>query len=93
MNFKKQLGRLTDWDKDDLLDLVGLETRRTTTDALIPALTAFSIGVLVGVGVGLLVAPKPGNELRTDLKNRLGGGNDTLSAPTSGVQGAAPRSV
>lgn len=93
MNFKKQLGKLTDWDKDDLLDLVGLETRRTTTDALVPALTAFSIGVLVGVGVGLLIAPKAGNELRSDLKNRLGGGNDQLSSPTSGVQGAAPRSV
>ena len=92
MNFKKQLGKLTDWDKDDLLDLVGLETRRTTTDALIPTLTAFSIGVLVGVGVGLLIAPKPGTELRTDLKNRLGGGSDQLSS-AAGTGVSAPRSV
>lgn len=94
MNLKKQLQSLTDWDKDDLLDLVGLESRRTTADALVPALTAFSVGVLVGVGVGLLIAPKAGSELRSELRGRLGGGTDELSsARAAGVQGAPARTL
>lgn len=62
---------LPDLDKDDLLDLVGLESRRTTTDKLVPALALFGAGVLVGVGLGLMLAPKPGRELRGELKAKL----------------------
>lgn len=66
-------------DKDDLLNLVGLETRKDATDYLLPALGAFTVGVLLGVGVGLMLAPKPGNELRSDLRNRLQGGQESLT--------------
>ena len=94
MNLRKQLSRLTDWDKDDVLDLVGLETRRSAADALVPTLTAFSVGVLVGVGVGLLLAQKPGAELRNDLKNRLSGENASAGLGASGsTTGAATRSL
>ncbi|WP_224247906.1 YtxH domain-containing protein [Hyalangium gracile] len=72
----KELKKL---DKDDLLNLIGLETRKETTDYLLPALGAFTVGVLLGVGVGLMLAPKPGNELRNDLRNRFEGGKDTLT--------------
>jgi len=57
-------------DRDDLLDLVGLQ-RASTTDWVAPALTALGVGLLVGVGVGLLLAPKPGAELRNDLRDKL----------------------
>lgn len=67
--------KLPDVDKDDLLELVGLESRRTAADKLVPALALFGTGVLVGVGLGLLLAPKPGRELRTDLKQRLARGD------------------
>lgn len=67
-------------DKDDLLNLIGLETRKDTTDYLLPALGAFTVGVLLGVGVGLMLAPKPGNELRNDLRNRLQSAQDTLAS-------------
>lgn len=67
----KNLKRLADVDKDDLLDLVGLEERRTTSDKLVPALALFGAGVLVGVGLGLMLAPKPGRELREDVKKKL----------------------
>lgn len=67
-------------EKDDLLNLIGLETRKDTTDLLLPALGAFTVGVLLGVGVGLMLAPKPGNELRNDLRNRLQSAQDTLAS-------------
>ncbi|WP_224367180.1 hypothetical protein [Hyalangium versicolor] len=66
-------------DKDELLNLIGLETRKETTDYLLPALGAFTVGVLLGVGVGLMLAPKPGNELRSDLRNRFQSGQDALT--------------
>jgi hypothetical protein len=66
-------------DKDDLLNLIGLETRKDATDYLLPTLGAFTVGVLLGVGVGLMLAPKPGNELRSDLRNRLQGTQEALS--------------
>ena len=66
-------------DKDDLLNLIGLETRKDTTDYLLPALGAFTVGVLLGVGVGLMLAPKPGNELRNDLRNRFESGREAIA--------------
>ena len=66
-------------DKDDVLDLLGLETRKGPADWMLPTLGAFSVGLLLGAGLGLLMAPKPGNELRDDLRNRLQGGQDALA--------------
>jgi hypothetical protein len=66
-------------DRDDLLNLIGLETRKDTTDYLLPALGAFTVGVLLGVGVGLMLAPKPGNELRNDLRNKIQSGQDAIT--------------
>jgi len=83
------LKALRNMDKDDLLNMVGLETRRSTADAVVPTLTAFSVGVLVGVGIGLLLAPKPGSELREDLRNRLARGEPNSPTTGSFAQGAA----
>jgi gas vesicle protein len=58
-------------DKSDFLNMFGLETKRNTMDYLVPALALFGVGVLVGTGVGLLVAPRPGRELRQDIAHRL----------------------
>lgn len=84
------LKALRNMDKDDLLNMIGLETKRSAADAVVPTLTAFSVGVLVGVGIGLLLAPKPGAELRDDLRNKLGRGEQT--GPTTGTfsQSAVP---
>ncbi len=73
------LSALKDLDKDDLLEVLGLETRRTTAESLLPALGAFSVGILLGAGLGLLIAPKPGAELREDLRGRLRDGQDALA--------------
>lgn len=79
---------LPDVDKDDMLEMIGLESRRTATDKLVPALALFGAGVLVGVGLGLMLAPKPGNQLREDLKNRLAKANGP--AGEKPVTAAAP---
>jgi hypothetical protein len=73
------LNDLKKMDKDDLLQLVGLETRKGPADWLLPTLGAFSVGMLVGAGLGLLLAPKPGAELRSDLRTRLRSGQDSLA--------------
>ena len=74
---------LPDIDKDELLDLVGLESRRSAGERMVPALALFGAGVLLGVGLGMMLAPKPGRELRDDLRDRLGKGNNGAPAPKS----------
>lgn len=66
--------KLPDVDKDELLELVGLEARRSSAERMVPVLAVFGAGVLVGVGLGLMLAPKPGRELREGLRARLGKG-------------------
>jgi hypothetical protein len=64
---------LKEMTKDDILHAIGLETRRTATDYLLPVIGVFSAGLLVGAGLGLLFAPKRGDQLRSDLRGRVGG--------------------
>jgi hypothetical protein len=89
-DLKKELKNSTqdlrDLDKDDVLELLGLETRRDTADVLLPVLGAFSVGLLVGAGVGLLIAPKAGSKLRGDLRDRLKDGQDALGKAADQVR-------
>ncbi len=59
-------------DGDDVLEALGLQ-RRGSLDWVAPAVTALGVGLLVGAGLGLMLAPKAGDELRQDLRNRLQG--------------------
>jgi hypothetical protein len=86
MNFKD----LRNLDKDDLLGLMGLESKHSTAGYLAGTLGTFGVGLLVGAGIALLLAPKPGHELREDIRDKLHrapkdesipsalGGNETL---------------
>jgi hypothetical protein len=90
------LRTLKNLDRDDLLNLVGLETRRDATDYLLPAVGFFAAGLLVGAGLGLMLAPKAGNELRDELRQRLQGGTGSMQsnyATTGPGIESKPRSV
>ena len=65
------LDKIKSLDKDDFLNALGLETKRNAVDYLVPALALFGVGVIVGTGIGLLVAPRPGRELREDIVHRI----------------------
>ncbi len=59
------LGRLP--SGDDLLEAIGLQYRRTSTEALVATLGAFALGCAVGAAVALLMAPRSGEETRRQL--------------------------
>lgn len=56
---------------ESALSAIGLQPRRTATDYILPALGLVGFGVLVGIGLGLILAPKAGVELRADIGRRV----------------------
>jgi hypothetical protein len=50
-------------DREEMLKRVGLQQRSATGDAF-TGLGLFAVGVLVGAGLGLMFAPKRGDEMR-----------------------------
>ena len=70
---------LRDFDRERVMDLIGMERRRTTAERAVPIIAFFGVGILVGVGIGLMTAPRSGSELRSELKDKF--------------QTAAPRAV
>jgi hypothetical protein len=66
-----RLKDLRDVDRDDVLRFIGLQRRRSAGAFIATGVGFFSAGLLLGAGAALLLAPKPGRELRDDLKERL----------------------
>jgi gas vesicle protein len=66
-----KLKELRNLDKDDVLEMMGLQSRTSTGAWLAGALGTFGVGLVVGAGLGLLLAPKPGRELRDDLRDKF----------------------
>jgi len=65
------LKELRNLDKDDILAALGLQSKRNAMQMVLPIAGIFGAGVLVGVGVGMLVAPRSGRELRDTLGQQL----------------------
>jgi hypothetical protein len=77
MNMKLQ--DLKNLNKDELLGLLGLETKSSVASEVASTLGTFAIGLLVGAGVALLLAPKEGRALRQDLRTKIQRGKESLS--------------
>lgn len=67
----KDLKDLRDLSKDDVLEVLGLQTRTSATASFFGSLGTFGLGLLAGAGLALLMAPKPGRELREDLRDKI----------------------
>lgn len=79
MDWKKSMHSLNDTmsntyenSVNSLLDRMGLEHKRTTMDMMLPALGIFGAGIAVGAALGVLFAPKRGEEIRSDLRDQVG---------------------
>jgi hypothetical protein len=66
-----KLRDITDLDKEDILGALGLQTKNSTVGWVFGTLGLFGLGMVIGAGVALMVAPKPGSELRRDLEGRF----------------------
>jgi len=75
MNIKKSglkaLKYLQDIDRDDVLESIGLQQRRSALATAFASIGIFALGCLVGAGIGLAFAPKAGNELRNELGDKV----------------------
>lgn len=58
--------------RDQMVAQLGLNRNYQGADLLVPALGIFGTGLLIGAGLGLLLAPKSGNELRGDIRRGAG---------------------
>ena len=66
-----KLSDLSDLSKDDILSALGLAAKPSPSERLLGTLGVFGLGVLIGAGAALLLAPKSGQGLREDLGDRL----------------------
>lgn len=86
------LKNLKHLDRDDFLNLFGLESKSSTTGWMAGTLGTFGVGLLVGAGIGLILAPKPGRELRGDIRGRFRSGAENASDAIQGLTGRDPQS-
>ncbi len=78
-------------DRQDALRRLGLERRAPIADFL-SGLGLFAVGVLVGAGLGVTFAPRPGAEMRSRLGDRLrrGGRKEEDFGRQLGAEAASP---
>ena len=69
--FDSMRKRFRDLDRDRVMDLIGLERRRSTAERAVPIIAFFGVGILVGVGIGMMTAPRSGSALRGELKGKF----------------------
>ena len=84
-----KLQDIRNMDKDDFLGILGLESKHSLTNQLLGTLGTFGIGLLVGAGVALLLAPKAGSDLRHDLRAKLHCNGKSVEANGTEATGAS----
>ena len=71
--------------KNDMAGAIGMQTRHTMTQDVTTVLGLFGTGMMVGAGLALLFAPKPGQELRKDIAETVSAGIEQ-----TGLQSLSP---
>ncbi len=66
----KDLKKVRNIDRHDVLERLGLEERTPVSD-FFTGLGLLAVGVLVGAGLGILFAPKTGAEMRDHLSGTI----------------------
>ena len=66
-----KLSDLGNLDKDDILSALGLAAKPTPSGKLLGSVGIFAVGLLVGAGAALLLAPTSGQGLREGLAERV----------------------
>jgi hypothetical protein len=76
--------------KKDMAGTIGLQPQQTMAHEMTTSLGLFGTGILVGAGLALLFAPKPGQELRKDIAETMSAGMEQsgLSSLTSASPGS-----
>ena len=96
MNIKrsglKALKYLQDIDRDDVLEALGLQERRSGVATTLGTIGIFALGCLVGAGIGLAFAPKSGDELRNELGDKVRRRAQELQQQSEGAFGGSNRS-
>jgi hypothetical protein len=71
--------------KNDIAHVVGLQTRRSSGSEMVTAFGVFGTGIVIGAGLALLFAPKPGQELRKEIADKVGDMEDRLRSGATSV--------
>jgi hypothetical protein len=80
-------------NRDDFLNLFGLETRQPHTSQVLPALAVFGVGIVVGTGIGMLVAKQSGKDLRQSIATSIQGVPDAIGGIPGRVNSAIHRAT
>ncbi len=70
-NLNDSVSNTYDSSMNSVLDRLGLEQKRGTMEVVLPALGIFGAGIAVGAALGVLFAPKRGEEIRSDLRSQV----------------------
>jgi hypothetical protein len=80
---KKKTRAMRDFSSDDILAALGLERRQSAFESAVPTTLAFVAGIAAGAGIALLLAPKSGREMRSDISNKASELTHRLSSAAS----------
>ena len=90
MTFNDLKHSLHDLDRDQVFATLGMESRRSTLEKATYAMALVGTGVLVGAGLGLMFAPRAGQQLREDLRLRMRRVKPNGHDPAMSTDGARP---
>jgi gas vesicle protein len=56
---------------DSILEMLGLEKKTSMPVSIFQSLGVLGLGLAAGIGLGLILAPQDGRQLRDDLSRRI----------------------